>query len=388
MPAEENVFLDDCAMRPLKALGEENRRKSAPAFHHVLRDSTEWRVNDNDENLSSRIVSDDDESFLSTDTDPALDSYRRSRSLDSRRIGQWQGKVEYALRKSVALDASMSPVNSSPSIRSPSLPRPRNHHRLVHTMASAVRRSRDLGFFHQPRAPTAGADTRERRDHRLLNHVVGMQAEDIQGLKAKVQQMDHLIQKSDLITKHHADLALYKDKCKAALAESDRAKHLLAQSQDQVAAVRAQSEAHQRKHREALQEVESLREESERTRARQAQREKDYQTCLQEKERLRALVHEREEEAEALKQEVRNMASLIQKADESGANGGGSETNSSKPRETPSVWGPAESCAATCAMGLMSKVDDLVREKAELESLLCELWNRTKEANQIPTAIV
>ena len=111
MAAEENVFLDDCAMRPLKALGEENRRKSAPAFHHVLRDSTEWRVNDNDENLSSRIVSDDDESFLSTDTDPALDSYRRSRSLDSRRIGQWQGKVEYALRKSVALDASMSPVN-------------------------------------------------------------------------------------------------------------------------------------------------------------------------------------------------------------------------------------------------------------------------------------
>ena len=59
MPAEENVFLDDCAMRPLKALGEENRRKSAPAFHHVLRDSTEWRVNDNDENLSSRLVSDD-----------------------------------------------------------------------------------------------------------------------------------------------------------------------------------------------------------------------------------------------------------------------------------------------------------------------------------------
>ena len=151
--------------------------------------------------------------------------------------------------------------------------------------------------------------------------------------------------------------------------------------------MKTQSEAHQRKHREALQEVESLQEEAERMRARKAQIEKDYQTCIQDKERLQALVLKRNEEVEALKQEVRNMASLIQKADESGANGGGSETDSSKPPETPSVWGPTESCAATCAMGLMSKVDDLVREKVELESLLCELWNRTKEANQIPTIV-
>ena len=118
---QRSMAVDDCAMRPLKVLGEENRRKSAPTAltrPKGLRDE-EWRVGDENENSflgrGYKFASDDDDdeslSLPSADLDStvAAEAYLRH----SRRAGQWQGRVEYALRRSVALDfhdLSMSAV--------------------------------------------------------------------------------------------------------------------------------------------------------------------------------------------------------------------------------------------------------------------------------------
>ncbi len=108
------------AMRPLKHLGEESRRKSAPPTYlqHLL---CELRYQD-----PSSDWTDEDEgstkSFLSTpvqngagDEEEGNPSETKAAKAEAgfrlgRRLGRWQGKVDLALRRSMALDTTISPA--------------------------------------------------------------------------------------------------------------------------------------------------------------------------------------------------------------------------------------------------------------------------------------
>ncbi len=154
----QSSTFDDCAMRPLKLFAEENRRKSAPTFHqNTLGESKHLIVNDgfgdilhphpsaespDDETTITKLDGESTPSFSSFGmskegeedyVDSAVESRRHSggnehhsgnmgrlKSGDmlrgseqfrmGRRVGCWQGKVQFALRRSVALDTTISPA--------------------------------------------------------------------------------------------------------------------------------------------------------------------------------------------------------------------------------------------------------------------------------------
>ena len=124
---QRSMAVDDCAMRPLKVLGEENRRKSAPTAltrPKGLRDE-EWRVGDENENnfLGSgyKFASDDDD-------DESLSL--PSADLDSTMAAEAFPHLE-ALEAGGAV-AGTGRVRPAP-VRRPRLPRP------LHVRSSQVR---------------------------------------------------------------------------------------------------------------------------------------------------------------------------------------------------------------------------------------------------------
>ena len=114
---------DESAMRPLKLFGEENRRKSAPTFRYrrgslplsdnrVAYDDSETC----DEESKTSCISDGESSLLSIVDDSKTEeesqdmTHIHSYGRFKKGVGQWQGKVELALRRSMALDSSLSPA--------------------------------------------------------------------------------------------------------------------------------------------------------------------------------------------------------------------------------------------------------------------------------------
>lgn len=142
---ENGTCFDDNAMKPLRLFAEEDRRKSAPAFPTQKGERYACSKDTSSEFSESiiRFLSDEDSiaSFSTNDLPKTKDEEEEEEGysvagstnmmFDSeggcgatkveshenmllhyrhcKRVGQWQGKVEVALRRSIALDTSISP---------------------------------------------------------------------------------------------------------------------------------------------------------------------------------------------------------------------------------------------------------------------------------------
>ncbi|QDZ21111.1 hypothetical protein HOP50_05g36390 [Chloropicon primus] len=310
--SRKKAFCDDFAMQPLKVLGEENRRKSAPpnGFFTVLGDdSKEWRIGD-EENRRDKYVDDEEsmQSFLSGDTDSLLDrqmeTYAYASHRDSRRIGHWQGKVEYALRRSIALDMhdmAMSAVDS-PTRNPPRIQRSRSR-RLLQSMSIAVERSRDLSFY----------------EKQNLNQLLGRQGEDIQGLKAKMKKMDDYIHKAEV--KSAQEVSSYQEKHGQALRANAELRSLLSDREEKMNALLTENAAQEERCNEALRDKEHLYamlqerdEEAQALKSQAAQHRSDLQQALTDKGSLEVLLLKSGEEIQALKSQASKHQGDLQHA--------------------------------------------------------------------------
>jgi hypothetical protein len=362
---ENGTCFDDNAMKPLRLFAEEDRRKSAPAFPAQRGGERYTCSKDTSSEFSESIIrflSDDDSlaSFSAADLTkttkeeeehsvagstnmflPEEDACGAHHAHDERlrlnyrhckRIGQWQGKVEVALRRSIALDTSLSPaaksIMTSPRIVHGPTVTPR---RSLHLRsANAMLQAQEINFIHNSRKAT----------------------------RTKLDAAGH---------RHgHGTYTHPRINKSFSLSQSSYEKH-----EKKKAIQREQTEYFNHQMQSQLEETQSLRVQLQELQA-------SLHNAEQEKAKLLQNMREQNTQREL---DIRSKEACILKLETEANNAARKQQAGDCEAKASFV---VESNATTCAVALMSKIDSLVHEKEELRSVLARLWSRVQAPHQGP----